>query len=98
MDQPSPASCSENGASGKSRIKEVRPGDVFKFKDIEVVVERNYDEMVRKTVTAWDNVKEDVDYDDVAVTYIFKSSGGSVVLGRQSLSQRICRSGCSEQD
>jgi L-ascorbate 6-phosphate lactonase len=64
----------------ESRIKQVRPGDVVKFKDVEVVVEKNYDEMARKTVTGLDNVKADVDYDDVAVTYIFKNSGGSVAF------------------
>lgn len=64
----------------EDRIKEVRPGDVFRMKDIEVVVEKNYDEMVRKTATGLDSIKENIEYDDVAVTYIFKTSGGNVAF------------------
>lgn len=62
------------------RIKEVKPGDKFKFKDTEVVVEKNYDYMATKTTTGLDESVLHVDYDDVAVTFLFKTSGGNIAF------------------
>jgi L-ascorbate 6-phosphate lactonase len=64
----------------EERIREVRPGDILHLKDIEVLVEKNYDDMARKTKTGLDNVQGNIDYDDVAVTFIFKTSGGNVAF------------------
>jgi L-ascorbate 6-phosphate lactonase len=64
----------------EARIREVRPGDVLTFPDTEVVVEKNYDQMVIKTTTGLEAGAGAVDMDDAAVTFIFKSSGGNIAF------------------
>jgi L-ascorbate 6-phosphate lactonase len=64
----------------ESRIKEVKPGDKIKFKNTEVVVEKNFDYMATKTTTGLDQSIRNLDYDDVAVTFIFKTSGGNIAF------------------
>ncbi len=64
----------------EERIREVRPGDVLSFEDVEVAVEKNYDDMVLKTTTGIDNNLGHLDYDDVAVTFIFKTKGGNTAF------------------
>ena len=63
----------------ESRIKEVKPGDKLSFKDCEVIVEQNFDQMAIKTTSGLDGV-EPPTMDEVAVTYIFKTSGGSAAF------------------
>jgi L-ascorbate 6-phosphate lactonase len=62
------------------RIKEVKPGDRIKFKQTVVVVEKNFDYMATKTTTGLDGLVGNLDYDDVAVTFIFKTSGGNIAF------------------
>ncbi len=63
----------------EDRIREVKPGDVLKFDETEVLVEKNFDEMVYRTTTGLDSVDK-VTMDDVAVSYIFKNSGGKAMF------------------
>jgi L-ascorbate 6-phosphate lactonase len=62
------------------RITEVRPGDVVKIGDIELVVLESFDRTMAitlpKEVTAKD--KMPVDMDDVAVNYLVKTPGGNL--------------------
>lgn len=64
----------------EDRIREVKPGDVVKVKDIEVAIEKNYDDMARKTKTGLDSAQANFTYDEVAVSFIFKTSGGNVAF------------------
>jgi L-ascorbate 6-phosphate lactonase len=64
----------------EERIKEVRYGDTLKFDDTEVLVEKNYDEMVVMTTTGLDGVSGEINLEDAAVTFIFKTSGGNVAF------------------
>jgi L-ascorbate 6-phosphate lactonase len=47
----------------EQRIREVRPGGTLKFQDTEVVVEKNYDQMVIKATTDLDSPSGAVDMD-----------------------------------
>jgi len=64
----------------ENRIKEVKPGDRIKFKSTEVIVEKNFDYMATKTTTGLSGVTGKLDFDDVAVTFIFKNSGGNIAF------------------
>jgi len=63
----------------ESRIREVKPGDVLKFNSTEVLVEKNYDRMAYMTSTGLDEIGK-ITLDDVAVSYIFKNTAGSVLF------------------
>ena len=63
----------------EARIKEVKPGDKLEFKDCEVIVEQNFDVMAVKTTSGLQGVQSP-SMEDAAVTYIFKTSGGSTAF------------------
>jgi L-ascorbate 6-phosphate lactonase len=63
----------------EERIKEVKPGDVLKFPDTEVLVEKNFDQMAFRTTTGVDGLGS-ITPDDVAVTFIFKNTAGNIAF------------------
>ncbi len=63
----------------EKRIKEVKPGDTVKFRDVEVKVEQSFDAIASNTTAGLQGGVSN-SMGDVAVTYIFKTSGGSVAF------------------
>jgi L-ascorbate 6-phosphate lactonase len=63
------------------RIIEVKPGDVVKFKGVQVAVEKNFDLNALQTRVG---IPEGAEFnpvmDDAAVTYIFKSPAGNIAF------------------
>ena len=64
----------------RERITTVRPGDVVKVGDVEIVVLEAFDRTMALTIPAGQTAKGKMppDMDDVAVNYLIKTPGGSV--------------------
>lgn len=64
----------------RERITTVRPGDVVKVGDVEIVVLEAFDRTMALTIPAGQTAKGKLppDMDDVAVNYLFKTPGGSL--------------------
>ncbi|MBS4210175.1 L-ascorbate 6-phosphate lactonase [Bacillus sp. FJAT-50079] len=64
----------------ESRLKVVRPGDTVKIKDVEIVVLEAFDRTALITVPEDVQLKGNMpmDMDEVAVNYLFKTTGGNL--------------------
>jgi L-ascorbate metabolism protein UlaG (beta-lactamase superfamily) len=64
----------------RERITTVRPGDVVKIGDVEIVVLEAFDRTMALTIPAGQTAKDKLppDMDDVAVNYLVKTPGGSI--------------------
>jgi len=62
----------------EDRIVEVKPGDSFKVKDVEVIVEKNFDSMA--TMTGDFRPGMSVDFDSNAVSFVLRNAAGKSVI------------------
>lgn len=64
----------------EDRLKEVRPGDVVKIKDVEIVVLESFDRTALITFPPVGDIRGRMpdDMDDRAVNFLFKTTGGSL--------------------
>lgn len=62
----------------EDRIREVKPGDTLKIKDVEIDILVNYDKIA--TMTGTDKPGKPRPFGEVAVSFLFKTQGGNILF------------------